>query len=101
MQTRLGATGEGPASAICDECISFPGLFTSGKTPQQCAALRIFTRFGFARHDACVVLAFVAPRYNGCYWSNGKIRFQSFFMLITIQPFLFASVIKASEKVPT
>jgi hypothetical protein len=35
------------------------------------------------------------------HFSNGKIRFQSFFMLITVQPFLFASAIKASEKVPT
>jgi hypothetical protein len=29
------------------------------------------------------------------------MRFQSSFMLITIQPLLFASAIKASEKVPT
>jgi hypothetical protein len=35
------------------------------------------------------------------HFSNAKIRFQSSFMLITIQPFLFASAIKASEKVPT
>jgi hypothetical protein len=35
------------------------------------------------------------------HFSNAKIRFQSSFMLITIQPLLFASAIKASEKVPT
>ena len=46
------------------------------------------------------VLVSTAPR-SRCYCSNGKIRFQSFFMLITTQPFLFASVSKASEKVPT
>ena len=29
------------------------------------------------------------------------MRFQSSFMLMTIQPFFFASAIRASEKVPT
>jgi hypothetical protein len=37
----------------------------------------------------------------GGYGSNAKICFQSFFMLITVQPFCFASASKASEKVPT
>ena len=33
--------------------------------------------------------------------SNAKIRFQSFFMLITDQPFFFAWAISASLNVPT
>jgi hypothetical protein len=33
--------------------------------------------------------------------SNEKIRFQSFFMLMTFQPCLFASAISESERVPT
>ena len=33
--------------------------------------------------------------------SNAKMRFQSFFMLITVQPFFFASAISASVNVPT
>ena len=33
--------------------------------------------------------------------SDAKIRFQSFFMLMTIQPRSFASAIRASGKVPT
>lgn len=33
-------------------------------------------------------------------YSNAKMRFQSFFMLMTTQPFFFASAISASEKVP-
>ena len=33
--------------------------------------------------------------------SNAKTRFQSFFMLITDQPLVFASVISESENVPT
>ena len=37
----------------------------------------------------------------GGYGSNAKIRFQSCFMLITVQPFCFASARRASEKVPT
>jgi hypothetical protein len=35
------------------------------------------------------------------YWSKGKMRFQSFFMLITTQAFFVASVRSASENVPT
>ena len=34
------------------------------------------------------------------YGSNAKIRFQSFFMLMTVHFFAFASAIKASLKVP-
>jgi hypothetical protein len=33
--------------------------------------------------------------------SAGKIVFQSFFMLMTVQPFCFASSASAREKVPT
>jgi hypothetical protein len=35
------------------------------------------------------------------YCSNPKIRCQSFFMLTTIHPLLFASAIRASVNVPT
>jgi hypothetical protein len=31
---------------------------------------------------------------------HGKIRFQSFFMLMTVQPLVFASVMSASLNVP-
>ena len=34
------------------------------------------------------------------YGANGKMRFQSFFMLMTVQPFFFASAISASLNVP-
>src|SRR5208337_3064098 len=34
-------------------------------------------------------------------YSKGKIRFQSFFMLITVQPRAFASSISETENVPT
>jgi hypothetical protein len=36
-----------------------------------------------------------------CYGSNVKIFFQSFFMLITVQPFFMASSWSACVKVPT
>ena len=39
-------------------------------------------------------------RSTACY-SNAKMRFQSFFMLITVQPFFFASSYSAGVKVPT
>src|SRR5215831_232607 len=35
------------------------------------------------------------------HYSNGKTRFQSFFMPITFQPFFFASSSSAGVKVPT
>jgi hypothetical protein len=35
------------------------------------------------------------------FFSGGKMVFQSFFILITIHPFLLASAMRASEKVPT
>jgi hypothetical protein len=34
-------------------------------------------------------------------YSNAKMRFQSFFMLITVQPSFFASLYSACVKVPT
>jgi hypothetical protein len=42
-----------------------------------------------------------ARTYRSAYGSNAKIRFQSFFMLMTIQPFCFASSYSAWVKVPT
>ena len=35
------------------------------------------------------------------HFSNAKIRFQSFFMLMTVQAFFFACAISASVNVPT
>jgi hypothetical protein len=101
MQTSTGTAKGGPASAIRGECISFLGLLRNGDTLQQCAAWEIVRISGFFR-----LYAPVHPGVRRCassrrYRSNEKMRFQSFFMLITIQPFLFASVINASEKVPT
>jgi hypothetical protein len=44
---------------------------------------------------------FVRRYPRACYCSKEKMCFQSFFTLITNQPFLLASTIKASEKVAT
>src|SRR5881394_3663307 len=42
-----------------------------------------------------------AARRRKVHGSNAKIRFQSFFMLMMFQPFLFASSYSAGVKVPT
>jgi hypothetical protein len=44
-------------------------------------------------------LGFVLPLR--CYYSNAKMRFQSFFILITTQPCCFASSYNAWVKAPT
>jgi hypothetical protein len=41
------------------------------------------------------------PRLADRAYSNAKIFFQSFFMLMTVQPFFFASSYNAWVKVPT
>ena len=38
--------------------------------------------------------------HGSTFHSKGKIRFQSFFMLITVQPRCLASAMSASENVP-
>jgi hypothetical protein len=43
----------------------------------------------------------LADRRLDCRYSNAKMRRQSFFMLITVQPFFFASSYSAGGKVPT
>ena len=43
----------------------------------------------------------LADRTLDCGYSSAKMRFQSFFMLITVQPFFFASSYSAGVNVPT
>ena len=52
-------------------------------------------------HDTAFPLDTRHSVLSNLHFSNAKIRFQSFFMLITDQPFFFASAISASLNVPT
>jgi arylsulfatase len=54
-----------------------------------------------AAAKAIAVARDLRRKAESVYLSKAKMRFQSSFMLMTIQPFLFASAINASEKVPT
>src|SRR5262245_29570427 len=53
-------------------------------------------------HSVCQeFLRTVVLRVVVCHCSNAKMRFQSFFMLITVDPSFFASSYSACVKVPT
>jgi len=79
---------------------------TSASPPRN-RAVRLGGRFG----SAAFVCASAMRRWDfffdtaigdaPAHFSNAKIRFQSSFMLITTQPFFFASSYRACVKVPT
>jgi len=72
--------------------------------PSRLSVNRIIRRPVNHEPDVWKVTAEVGSWVRTCrsaYGSNAKMRFQSFFMLITIQPFCFASSYRAWVKVPT
>ena len=58
------------------------------------------SRLRMLREGRLVLLYRFQHRPDSAY-SNAKMCFQSFFMLITVQPLLFASAMSAGVKVPT
>ena len=76
------------ATAIAPVRASVTATRDAGRLPGPARRLRGFLR---------PVLLIAVPRRD---YSNAKMRFQSFFMLMTTQPRFFASAISASGKLP-